>query len=110
MPAGDLDTPITLQSRAGGFDSFGQPSTTWTDYAKVWAQQVPIGGTERVEAQQRLNREIKRLRIRWRAGVSAAHRVIWDGATFEITGVREEGRRKYLVLDVFVINQVSGSA
>ena len=99
LQAGDLNRRITLQVRGSTRDSYGQQATTWTDWATCWARIEPMDGREVVAAKS-VNAETSHLvTIRYRAGVTAAMRVIFGARIFNVLSVIEpEMARVSLVL------------
>lgn len=57
MRAGDLRRRITIQLKGTAADTFGQASTSWTDFLTCWAAISPLSGRELVTAQA-INAEI----------------------------------------------------
>ena len=78
MPAaGALDQRITLQQRSTSVDALGQGVETWIDVATVWASAQPLRGREFFAAGAMQSEASVRFRIRYRAGVTGAMRVLW---------------------------------
>lgn len=92
--AGRLNQRVTLQQRAAGVDALGQELTTWSDVATVWAEVQPLRGREYFAAGQLQSAVDVRVRIRWRAGVVPAMRVVWRGEPMEIVSVIEPDAAK----------------
>lgn len=94
MRAGKLDRRITIQrATTTGTDGFGHPVMTWEDHVTVWAEVLSVSDGERWRAAEVAAHVTHRFRIRWGAGVTAEDRVVYDGRTFEISGVKEIDRR-----------------
>lgn len=75
---------IIIQEKSTTPDSLGQPATSWTDVATVWAAVEPLRGREFWAADQ-INSEVTtRIRIRWRSGITAAMRVSFDSRFYNI--------------------------
>ena len=98
MRAGTLDRQITIEALATVQDGFGDPVESWTALATVWAQMLPLRGTERFQAQQFDAELTTRFRIRYRDDVSELMRIVFDGDSYEIEAVIEVGRREGLEL------------
>lgn len=87
LNAGELDQVITVQQRAAGKDSRGQPNGAWSDYlvdirAKVDTrpgQDVFGGGQEQPTLPVTF-------RIRYRTGLHERMRVLWRGQYYELVG------------------------
>lgn len=100
MKAGTLDRRITLRSKSETRSATGATVVTWADVATVWAARQGLRFVEvEREAARTAQAEFK-FQIRYRAGVNATMRVVEGGATYEITGVEEIGRREALYLFV----------
>lgn len=109
MRSGDLNRRIILQQRSTAQDTFGQQSTTWTDFATVWAKVEPLSGREQMAAQAMQSSVTHQITIRYQTQfadpkVMAAMRATLtkDGVTriFNILDARdEEERRHSLIMD-----------
>jgi SPP1 family predicted phage head-tail adaptor len=98
MRAGDLDRQIELQSFEFVDDGGGGGIETWTTYATVAAAVLQTGGCEFLSAGATTAERRVVFRLRWRAGVSTAHRVVYAGQVHDIHEVRELDRRAGLEL------------
>jgi SPP1 family predicted phage head-tail adaptor len=47
MNIGQLNRRITLQTRSGTLDAYGQEVNVWSNFATVWANIKPISGREK---------------------------------------------------------------
>lgn len=96
----DLRDQVTLQVRTAGTDAHGQEATTWTDVATVWAKAEPLRGRDFFAAGQMQVAVSTRFAIRWRAELTAVHRVLWRGQPYDIDGapIDVDGRRHTLEL------------
>lgn len=84
MRAGKLRHRIVLQRNEPVRNALGDPIPNWVDYATVYAEVSPLKGREFFDAQQ-VNAELTtRVRIRWREGVKAEHRIVFRDRTLEI--------------------------
>jgi len=52
MRAGLLRHRVRIETLSGASDAYGEQSKTWTPYATVWAEILPITGKERMSADQ----------------------------------------------------------
>lgn len=104
MKAGQLDRRITIQQPTVTVSDGGQENITWTDVATVWARKVEHGGGERFAQQQQTGHAVKTFVIRWAdwaRDITVEYRIAFDGRHYDITDVRELGRREGLELDAW---------
>ncbi len=91
--AGTMTKRVLFKSPPATTDSFGEPSTTWTDVKTVWASVEPLSGREFLQAQASQSEVTHKIIIR-ASGITANMRAVYDGRTFEIASVmnqREQG-------------------
>ena len=99
MDAGRLDRRIVIQRATTSADAFNQPLETFAALATVWAAAVPVSDGERMKAGQTLAGKMTRFTIRYSsevADVDPRDRIVFDGRTYDIAGVKELGRREGL--------------
>lgn len=97
--AGTLRKLVTIQTITRADDGAGGFTETWTDTATVRAAVAPLEGREQLEAMQTGLRQPVRVRMRYRAGVTTAQRLVYEGRTLEIQSVVDpEERHRELVL------------
>jgi len=97
---GQMRERVTLQAPVRTPDGAGGGDVTWTESATVWAKVEERGGDERA-AGERLAAEARfRVTIRYRSGVTAEMRALWNGRALDIASLRDpDGRKRLLVLD-----------
>lgn len=100
MESPKLDRPIRLERAAVTQDSgSGENVETWAELATVWAAAMPVSDGEKVAAAEVSATISMRFQIRWDSSWSDLNpkdRVVFDGRTFDIWGVKELGRRQGL--------------
>ena len=99
MQAGKLDRRITLQRASTTKNGFNEDVEAWGDIATVWASATPVSDAERVRAQQVGAVISMRFQIRFSTAVadlSPTDRLSYNGKTYNITAVKELGRREGL--------------
>jgi SPP1 family predicted phage head-tail adaptor len=100
MAAGKMDRRIRIERATAsddGFTSAGEK--TWATLADVWAEVTPVSDGERWRAGEVAAHVTHRFRIRYSstvAGITPADRIIYQGDAFNISGVKEIGRREKL--------------
>lgn len=98
LAAGSLNRRITLQAPVVTRDAYGGAVTTWSDVATVWAAVIPMRGRELFAAQQVVALAEIKIRMRYRAGVDEAMRIVFDGKHYGIQHIAEIGYRDGLEL------------
>lgn len=98
----NLDRRITIQRRATTTNAHGESVAAWSTLAaSLPAEVVPLSGREIYAATQDQARAPARFRIRYRSDVTRAMRIVYDGATYDISDVAEDrrfDRRQYLLI------------
>jgi SPP1 family predicted phage head-tail adaptor len=108
MRAGRLDRSITIQRKSVTLSDSGDQVVTWVDVATVPADKIENRGAERFAAQQIVGHAVKTFRIRWSqtvAEISTLHRLLFEGRNFDITDVREIGRREGIEIDCYAASE-----
>lgn len=96
MRAGKLDRTISIQSYGETVDEDGTVVSGWTDYATVRAQLIQGATDEFIEGYGEDHRTVLVFRVRWLAGVTTDHCVLYEGTRLNIRETKEIGRRKGL--------------
>ena len=110
MRSGMLRHRVTLQRFQQGQDAYGGPVKTWEDVAIVWASLEAMSGREFFASQQAQSEVTQRIRIRYRAGVTADMRVIHNGKVFNIVAPLPDNRGRELVLMCREVSNEQASA
>lgn len=99
MRAGQLNQRVTIERKAAGQDSVGQPAQTWQTVATVWADLRHPGGLEAIRAGADTSLVRASVRIRFRDDIDAGMRVAHGAVYYDIKAVLPDaGRREYLDL------------
>lgn len=93
MNPGALRHTVTLQTRTATVDAGGGRVETWTDAYTVRADIEPLTGAERIAAMQVNPGLSHRVRIRYRAGITSATRLLYGARVFEVRAVLDTGER-----------------
>ncbi|RJP54170.1 MAG: head-tail adaptor protein [Anaerolineaceae bacterium] len=104
MRAGALDRRLTIQEKVITQSDSGEEQVTWSTIATVWAQKIENRGSERFAAQQYVGHSVRTFKIRYSSTVAAVtteHRLVYDGVNYDITDVRELGRREGIEIDAY---------
>ncbi len=92
---GRLNQRVKIQARSVVRDAAGQETITWTDtFTNVPAEVMPLRGREFFAAAQVHQQQSIKALMRYKAGVDAADRLVWDGLNYDITAVIRLGGQK----------------
>ena len=98
MRAGALKDQVTVQVISETPDTFGNAGNTWwgniATVPTVWAAIEPLSGREFFEAQRAAAEVTHRIRIRYRADLTAKHRVTFGSRIFDVLAILEADRRR----------------
>lgn len=100
--AGILDRRITLQRATTVRNDFNEPIETWGTLATVFANKADASASESYRAQEVGAEITSRFKIRWSSTISSVNprdRVTFGGRVYNITGVRESVRNRWLEID-----------
>jgi len=97
---GDLNRRIEIYEAATTLSASGAESIVWTCVHTCMAKvDFPAtGNSEMFLADQQTSITRVDYTIRYRAGITAKHKVSYKGADYDIRNIGEIGRRQYLVL------------
>lgn len=100
MQAGKLRHRITIQARTDTQDGFGQPVASWTNYLlNEPAEKRDLSGRELIAAQAVHSETTTEFVIRYKAGIDAKARVLFEGVKYTLNAVLDpDGRRRMLRL------------
>lgn len=93
MRAGKLRHRVTIQRERGEGDPGHVPDgeggyeLAWIDVATVWASVRPLSVKEQTFAAQLQYSRTHEVKLRWRNGLTAAHRLLFKGRPLNIRGV-----------------------
>ena len=99
LRAGTLDRSIILQRATTTKNAFNEDVEAWAPLATVWSSKRDISDGERVRAAEVGAVIETRFQIRWSsvvADLSAVDRLLFGGLVYNITAVKEIGRRQGL--------------
>lgn len=82
-----LNSLITVRQRGTGFDALGQPSSTWDQIAQIWAEIRHPSGVEQLRAGAQTSVVQASIKVRRRAGITAAMQAVHGNAVYNIKAV-----------------------
>lgn len=104
MKAGRLDRRISVLRKTITQNSYGEEVVAWATLYTVWASARPAASRESYKENQYQGAADTVFSVRWSEtskAVTVEDAISFDGRTYDITGVREIGRREGLELDAF---------
>jgi len=93
MRIGKLDQEIQLFSIVTTND-LGDTIETPTLEDTVFAHVMSSTGKEAIEAARNNQREVIRVLIRYRTDIQSTWQIVWEGQTYNITGIDRKNRRQ----------------
>jgi SPP1 family predicted phage head-tail adaptor len=97
LTAGTFNRQVRIQRKTAGEDSLGEASQAWEDVAVVWANIRHLNGKEYLSGAQEISKAVASIRIRYRDDITAAMRVIYRGAVYNIEAVLPDMQRREYV-------------
>lgn len=99
LPAGKRDRRIRLERNTPVLNDLNEGAPGWALLATVWAEVLPVSDGERARAGGIAGDITTRFRIAYAqawANLNPKDRIVFDGRTLDILGVKEIGRREGL--------------
>ena len=97
ITAGSLDRRIRIERATTSKDAFNEDIEAWATLATVWAAKIEIPDGEVWRASEVSAQITTRFQIRWNsviATVDERDRIVYEGRVFDITRIKEIGRRE----------------
>lgn len=102
-----LDRRIVILEAGFAENEAGEEvATGWAEYAEERAEYTPVSDGERMRAASVEQKTDARFVVRWStrlAAVSGENRIRFDGADWQITGVKELGRGLWIEITVWKV-------
>lgn len=97
--AGELNRRITIEQKSVTLDAQNAPIETWSVFAaNVPAAFKPVSGTDEVQGNEQSAQVRAEFWLRFKAGITTEHRIVYQGRTFDILDVVEINYRDGLRL------------
>ena len=99
MGSGKLDRRVQFRRATTADDGFTQVDTWGNHGSPVWAEKMEISDGERYRAAEVAAHISCRFRVRYSAfaaGITPIDRLTCEGREYDISGIKEIGRRKML--------------
>lgn len=97
---GKLRERVILEVPTRVSDGTGGATLTWSALATLWAEVTTKSGAEVAEGERMAAHRRFVIRLRHRADVTSAMRLIWRGETLNIRNARDpDGARRWLLIE-----------
>ena len=103
--SGSLNRRVTFQRATVTVDSYGGEVETWNTLASVWMHRRDVSAGESYKAQEVGGQLSIRFTIRYSSDVATLNprdRALYEGAVYNITGVRETKRNRWMEVDAVI--------
>lgn len=87
IAAGKLRHKVEFQEPVTSKNTAGEIETTWQHVCHAWASVEPVSAKEFVAASQVQSEVTTRITVRYRAGLTAAMRILFRGQVYDIAGL-----------------------
>ena len=92
MQVGRLNQRIIIQNYSETQNSFGEVVRSYTTLYTRWAQVKPTGGSESIQADEKVASRIAEFTIRMQGTtIDEKMRIVWNSYTWEIVSIDEIG-------------------
>jgi SPP1 family predicted phage head-tail adaptor len=95
--AGVRDRAVRLERHGVTYDQWNQPTEGWALLAEVWASKDDVSDGEKLRAAQVGSSMTSRFGLAYdevTASLTTADRLVCDGKTYDISGIKELGTRQ----------------
>jgi SPP1 family predicted phage head-tail adaptor len=97
---GAMRHQVVIQKTTQNTGADGHVTDAWSTHVTVWAEVVPLSGSETYVAQGITASVVYRISCRYVSGVVPKMRVLWGSRVFEIGSVRNlDERNRFLVMN-----------
>ena len=103
--AGALDRRVRIERRSGQTNGFGETIETWLDMGAVWASRWDVSDSEQMKAAELGGAVTTRFKVRYSSlteTIGARDRLRSEGRVYEVTGVKQIGRREIIEITTVV--------
>lgn len=97
IPVGEMSKRITIQAISQASDGQGGFADSWATYLQSWAKMEQLSQREAYYAQQMESPAQYRFTMRYRAGITTKHRILYGSRTFNITRVNNINEEDALI-------------
>jgi SPP1 family predicted phage head-tail adaptor len=99
---GKKNRKITIQTPTVT-NVLGEVTTTWSTLASVWAEERPMRMDERFQSAGTHSVRVSNFRVWYRNDITPTMQIVYDGKTWQITGLAEIGNWEELDITAEVV-------
>lgn len=103
MDPGKLDRTIVIQRRTATPNDYNEEIYSWATLVTIKAAVLPALGWERFRSGREMSADTARFIVRYYSGITVKDRISYNSKTWDITGIAEMGRRRFLELTAEVV-------
>lgn len=96
--AGRLRHVVSVQAKATTQSTSGQPTGAWSEVFEARALVEEIDGSERWAKELNVGELTHNVTMRYRSGVTRAHRVVWGSRVLNIQSMKTDPRKRRMEL------------
>jgi len=96
MRAGSLDRRVTIRRQSQTRNEYNELENVWNDVRTVPASRTDLSATERFVAGGLYAQRTVTFRMRFMTDLLPTDRLVCEGVTYDVKGIRELGRREGL--------------
>lgn len=111
--SGGLNRRVTFQRATVSYNDFNEEIETWATLASVWVHRRDASAGESYRAQEVGGQLSMRFTIRYSSDVATLNprdRALYNGDVYNITGVRETKRNRWLEVDAVIQPDIEAEA
>jgi SPP1 family predicted phage head-tail adaptor len=115
FPAGRARERIIFQEKSVARNAIGEEVVTWQNLVNdtadnaLWAEVWPLKGREFFSSQQTQYAADVRFRIRYRAGLTREHRILWNSEPYDIVQILDVGAGHHTT-EILAVNGIRNGA
>ena len=107
LSASDLTHRITIQAITEASDGAGGFTASWADFTQAWCSIRPLKGYERFQAGQKETPVTHKIKMRYQAGITTKHRILYGTRVFNIKEILNVEERN-ITLEILALEGQDG--
>lgn len=104
LEPGRMNRKVIIERVTETRDGIGGVTETWATQATVWAQQIPVGGSEALKAGRETASQTSKFLCWYVSGITEKDRLNFDSKYWNIINIKEIGYREGLEITAEVFS------